>query len=267
VPSPAASEPPRRVGRPRHDDRPVVGDPTDEILAAASRLFGQYGVEGTTMSRIASAVGLKQSSLYYYFRRKEEIVAELVARANVVPLAVMREIVADGGSPAVQLHRFVRADTVALCELPFDINEVHRIAARDTDQFDPYWKERASLERMIGKILRRGAEDGSLRPVDVRLTAVTILSVDESTQNWFRLGSKRKPDVIGTELADLVVAGLLTDRTTLAQVRADASALDADGLADPPTMGQGLGGKGSFPSDFNTPSKRTRPVLDQETTT
>ena len=56
---------------------------------------------------------------------------------------------------------------------------------------------------MIGKILRRGAEDGSLRPVDVRLTAVTILSVDESTQNWFRLGSKRKPDVIGTELADL----------------------------------------------------------------
>jgi len=228
VPSPAASDRPRRVGRPRHDDRPVVGDPTDEILAAASRLFGRYGVEGTTMSRIASAVGLKQSSLYYYFRRKEEIVAELVARANVVPLAVMRKIVTDGGSPAVQLHRFVRADTVALCELPFDINEVHRIAARDTDQFASYWKERASLERMIGKILRRGAEDGSLRPVDVRLTAVTILSADESTQNWFRLGSRRTPDVIGSELADLVVAGLLTDGTTLPGVRTAATALDAD---------------------------------------
>ena len=83
---------PRRAGRPRADARPVVGDPTDAILAAASRLIGELGVGGTPMSRIASEVGLKQSSLYYYFRRKEEILAALVARANVVPLELMRTI-------------------------------------------------------------------------------------------------------------------------------------------------------------------------------
>ena len=42
-------------GRPRPRPAvPVVGDPTDEILAAASRLFGERGVAGTTMSQIAS---------------------------------------------------------------------------------------------------------------------------------------------------------------------------------------------------------------------
>src|SRR6187455_1747690 len=100
-------EPPRRTGRPRSGGRSVTGDPTDEILAAASRLFGRHGVEGTAMSRVAAEVGLQQSSLYYYFRRKEQLVAELVARANVVPLQVLRGIVGDGGPPPAQLYRFV----------------------------------------------------------------------------------------------------------------------------------------------------------------
>ncbi|HKY13403.1 MAG TPA: helix-turn-helix domain-containing protein, partial [Microthrixaceae bacterium] len=63
-----------------------MGDPTDEILATAGRLFAELGVAGTTMSRLASEVGLKQSSLYYYFRNRDEVVAALVSRANVVPL-------------------------------------------------------------------------------------------------------------------------------------------------------------------------------------
>src|SRR3954447_14641382 len=119
----------RRTGRPRADARQVVGDPTDEILAATGRLIGELGIGGTAMSRIAAEVGLKQSSLYYYFHRKEEIVAALVARANVIPLELIRTIATDGGAAGAQLYRFVRADVVALCALPFDINEVHRIAA------------------------------------------------------------------------------------------------------------------------------------------
>src|SRR5256885_98881 len=76
----------RRTGRPRHDSRPVLGDPTDEILGAAARLFGERGVAGTSMSLIAREVGLKQSSLYYYFRSRDETVLALMRRANVVPL-------------------------------------------------------------------------------------------------------------------------------------------------------------------------------------
>src|SRR5215213_6257637 len=90
----------RRAGRPRADRRPVVGDPTEEILAAASRLFEWLGVESTTMSRLAAEVGLKQSSLYYYFPNRDAVVAALVAQANIVPLELVEGIIADGGSAA-----------------------------------------------------------------------------------------------------------------------------------------------------------------------
>src|SRR3954471_10265723 len=140
-------DPPRRTGRPRRNRRPVLGDPTDEILGAAGRLFGELGVSGTTMSRLATESGLGQSSLYYYFRSRDDVVAALVARANVVPLALAERISAEQGSVASKLYRFVRGDVEALCALPFDINEIHRVAARDRDRFPKYWRERSRLER------------------------------------------------------------------------------------------------------------------------
>ncbi|MFZ4517507.1 MAG: TetR/AcrR family transcriptional regulator [Microthrixaceae bacterium] len=202
-------------------------DPVDEILRAAGRLFGERGVAATTMTELAAAVGLRQSSLYYYFARKEEVVAALVARANVVPLALLGRIEAAGGPPGVRLYRFVRADTVALCDLPWDINEVHRIASRDRDGFAGYWRERRALERRIGAIVRDGVDDGSFRPVEPRLTAITVLSNDEGVQNWFRLGTRRSPAAVGTALADLVVGGLLRSPGRLDRVRSRADELDA----------------------------------------
>lgn len=177
------------------------------------------------MSRIAAEVGLKQSSLYYYFRRKEEILAALVARANVVPLELVRRVAADGGSAGAQLHRFVQADVAALCSLPFDINDIHRIAVRDPVEFASYWKERESLERQLARIIRRGTADGDLRAVDPKLTALTVLSNDEGVQNWFRLGAKWTVPTIGLHLADLVVQGLLADASQLTAVQAEAKRL------------------------------------------
>lgn len=178
------------------------------------------------MSRIAREAGLKQSSLYYYFRRKEEILAALVGRANVVPLELMGRITVDGGPPAVQLHRFVRADAAGLCTLPFDINDIHRIAMRDPVEFASYWKERSSLVRRLASIIRKGTAQGALRKADPRLTALTVLANDEGAQNWFRMGSRWSPTAVGTYLADLVVAGLLVDSADLPDVREASNAMD-----------------------------------------
>lgn len=219
---------PRRTGRPRlAADTDPGADPVDDILRAAGRLFGEQGVGATTMTQLASAVGLRQSSLYYYFAGKEEVIAALVARANVVPLELVERIEAQGGPPPVRLFRFVRADTMALCDLPVDINEIHRVAARSPDQFDGYWRERRSLERRIGRIVRAGVHDGSFRPVDPRLTALTVLSNDEGVQNWFRLGTRRSPAAVGSAMAELVVGGLLAPGGDAAAVRREADALDS----------------------------------------
>jgi len=218
-----AAPPARRSGRPRVGGKPVVGDPTDEILAAASRLFQERGLENTTMSRLAAEVGLKQSSLYYYFPNRDAVVAALVAQANVVPLALVEGIIADRGSAASSVYRFIRGDVEGLCALPFDINEIHRVAVRDRDRFAQYWQERRRLERLLTSLVSNGVRAGEFREVEPRLVALTILSNDEGVQNWFRLGTSRKPRAIGDALAAMVVGGLLAPGRSIEDVRREVS--------------------------------------------
>jgi len=44
-----------------------------EILVQAQKLFQQYGLKKTTMDEIAVACGKAKSTLYYYFKSKEEV--------------------------------------------------------------------------------------------------------------------------------------------------------------------------------------------------
>lgn len=177
------------------------------------------------MSRLASEVGLKQSSLYYYFPNRDAVVASLVAQANVVPLELVDSIIADGGSAASSIYRFVRGDVEALCALPFDINEIHHVATRDRERFATYWKERTRLERRLASLISQGIASGEFRKVDPRLTALLIMSNDEGVQNWYRLGTSRRPRAIGEALAAVVVGGLLSSEGSIEDVIAEVSKL------------------------------------------
>jgi AcrR family transcriptional regulator len=171
------------------------------------------------MSRLAAEVGLGQSSLYYYFRGREEVVAALVAKANVVSLSLIEQVAAGPGSVPAKLHRFVQGDVESLCALPFDINEIHRIAGRERERFAGYWRERAQLERRLSALVDEGVRSAALREVDPRLTTLTILANDEGTQNWFRLRARASATATASAVADLTVAGLLAPGRSLDDVR------------------------------------------------
>ena len=91
----------------------------------------------------------------------------------------------------MRLYRLVREDVLALCGFPFDINEIHRLAARPPEDFAGYWEERRRLDDEVEALVAEGVATGELRPVDARLAARTLLAGDEATQNWFRPAAER----------------------------------------------------------------------------
>lgn len=50
----------------------------EKVLCVAGKLFAKNGFAGASMSMIAEAVGIKKSSLYYFFKNKEAIYLELL---------------------------------------------------------------------------------------------------------------------------------------------------------------------------------------------
>ncbi|MGD9679074.1 MAG: TetR/AcrR family transcriptional regulator [Vulcanibacillus sp.] len=52
----------------------------EEALLAAQKLFQQFGLHKTTMEDIAKVMGKGKSTLYYYYKSKEEIFNDVVMR-------------------------------------------------------------------------------------------------------------------------------------------------------------------------------------------
>lgn len=50
----------------------------ERILAAALELFAEQGFDGTSLQQIADRLGLTKAALYYHFRSKDDLLAELL---------------------------------------------------------------------------------------------------------------------------------------------------------------------------------------------
>ena len=134
---------------------------------------------------ISDVVGLGQSSLYYWFKRKELILAELLQQVNRLPLAFAKQLERAPEGADLQLYRLIRFDVHTVCTFPLEITEIHRFSHRDPAAFETYWLERAQLIHAIERFVERGVSSGAFSEVDAYLTAVTIISQDESVQNWY----------------------------------------------------------------------------------
>lgn len=56
-------------------------DKREAIVSAASALFNEHGIRGTTLADAAAPVGLIKNSITYYFRKKEDLVTACFLRA------------------------------------------------------------------------------------------------------------------------------------------------------------------------------------------
>ena len=227
------------IGRPRASGpRVETRSPRDEILAVATRLFAERGFAQTTMSEIARAAGLQQSSLYYWFKRKELILQATFA-VNRVPLEFIERIGAGSGSPGLKLYRLVRFDTRQLCLSPCDVNEVERLASQQPDVFADFWRDRQRLHDWAVRLIRAGIEEGQFVDADPELSALGMLSFNEGVQNWFRYQDRRHPgtgsrfahptysaDQVAEFLASTALRGLLLRPGELPGLQSRAAAFD-----------------------------------------
>jgi len=194
-------------------------------VAAASALFATHGVDAVTMAQIAEGAGLQQSSIYYWFRSKAEILGSILERVNRIPLAIVERERMAAGPVAERLFRLVREDVLALCGFPFDINEIHRLAQRSPADFDAYWQERRRLDAEVEALLAEGQTSGELRTVDSQLAARTLLASDEATQHWFRSDpGVHTAEELADHVADFALRALLVEPHRADAVRRSALA-------------------------------------------
>ena len=120
-----------------------------ELIDAAHRIFLREGLKGLTTGRICAEAGMSQGILTYYFKDKDEVLFEMVRRANG---SLMDEVVVNLRQARTRWERMV-----AIIDGNFPTKEFHRNVANAWISFyaEAAHNERyARLQRLFYRRLR-----------------------------------------------------------------------------------------------------------------
>ncbi|MET1133352.1 MAG: helix-turn-helix domain-containing protein, partial [Aeromicrobium sp.] len=186
----------------------------------------EHGYAATTMTQVAREVGLGQSSMYYWFRSKDDLLKALVS-ANRESLEVAERLSAGATPAAVRLFAVLYADVVQMCDGALDFYDLERVARAQADAFaevlDDYGRLRQALEEIIGA----GVGEGELVADDARLAALACLAQTEGMQHRFWIpapDAADRPAALATAqdaarlAATTAVRALLADPAQVAEV-------------------------------------------------
>jgi AcrR family transcriptional regulator len=167
-----------RRGRPGYD--------LASVLAVAVEVFNERGYDGTSMSELASRLGIAKSAIYHHVAGKEELLSLALDRA-LSGLATVRDRVSAMEAPAVErLEHLVRGSVEVLAaELPY-VTLLLRVRG-NTEVERAALDQRRAFDRFVAELVAEAERDGDIRKdADAMITARLLFGLVNSTVEWYR---------------------------------------------------------------------------------
>jgi AcrR family transcriptional regulator len=187
-----------------------------EILDAAGRVFGKYGIQKTTVTDIVREAGVSRATLYKHFESKEDVFRSVLKREIEDILNADRRAVEQAGTTREKLRAAIVTHTDMLRE---KIN-IYQVTVRIFADLMPRWQEhfdylvRETVE-LYGGILSEGQERGEIVVEDLRLTTWSLLLMLKGIFMGIVSGDvKDDRDEIVERMLDIIMEGLKPRKET-----------------------------------------------------
>lgn len=188
----------------------AVVDKRREVIERAVAVFSARGYRGTSMNDIAEAVGLSKSTLYHYFKGKEDLL-----------VAIYEEVLEDNVLAAQRILDRSLSTQDELSEMMVD-RVVYTCKNRRILQI--FFEEEAELPRrlmptvlasrhayeavMTGLIDRGVAEGVFVISTSSTIVANSFLGAANWIYKWYQPRGPKSPQELGEEVADLLMRSI-----------------------------------------------------------
>ncbi len=149
----------------------------EEITEAALQLFDKIGFQKTSMREIAQAVKMGKSSLYDFFKTKDEIVVYAVEQGIMAAARAAKKIAAEESSPEECLRKIMYQ------HLRFTKNNKSILLWLNTEDIylDEEYQTRLQTVRQmyrneVGSVIEDGIAAGIFRKTDTALAARLLVN-------------------------------------------------------------------------------------------
>jgi AcrR family transcriptional regulator len=153
----------------------------EEILKAASECFSRYGFEKTTLEDIGKLVGLNKASLYYYYKNKETIFAEVIAIEVQNAIKKIQEDLKDIKGCKNKISVYIKSKINFLKK----VMNLHNLSVETMRSIQPIFKnlynEACDQEvHFISKILKNCIKNNEIINCDTKKVAKTIITITDA---------------------------------------------------------------------------------------
>jgi AcrR family transcriptional regulator len=149
----------------------------ERLLAAAAIEFAARGFDGTKVDRIATRARVNKAMLYYHFENKADLYRAILRdlfQSMAAAVAISR---AEGGPPADQLRRYIRAMSAEAARRPFLPSIWLREMAEGGRHLDAsVINHLASVLGVLAAIVREGHEAGVFDKVHPFILQMSIVA-------------------------------------------------------------------------------------------
>ena len=146
-----------------------------KIIISAGQIFSRYGFKKTTMDEIAKAMKMGKSSIYYYFKGKEEIFEAVVLYEANLLRNELTTAIKSVESPVDKMKKYVFVRMKSFEKLS---NYYNAIFDKNLDHFDFIEKIRAKYDleelAILRLILYHGARKKVFNVSDSEYTALAV---------------------------------------------------------------------------------------------
>lgn len=182
----------------------------EEIIAVALRLIEENGFPKTSMREIAVSANMGKSSLYDFFKTKDEIVVYAVEKEIEETIQKVHGIIADESSPEQCLRKIM----LNHLGVPKQYRTVLMWLNTESDYLEEEYQKRLKIARyayqdIIKTVIENGVSAGIFRKTDANLMA--RLLINSVIAIVYTSRPSASPEMMLEETMNIFLHGIMND--------------------------------------------------------
>jgi AcrR family transcriptional regulator len=190
--------------------RPEGRSMREGIMAAAVKLFAEYGYHASPLRDIARLAGIQAASIYHHYPNKQSLLVEIMETYMQQLNSDLERILRTCDDPLQRLQaavtNHIRLHTSHKAEF-FIIDTEIRALEGENRAYILSLRDR--YESLIQEILRDGMERGVFRINDVKITSFAIITMCTEVASWFHPEGRLMVQEVINIYLQIILRGLL----------------------------------------------------------
>lgn len=174
----------------RGTNKVLAANQRQKIIDVASRLMSEKGYKAATFQEIADKVGIHKSTIFHYFKNKEELLLAILRSSIEGSTERLTRLVEDTSlSPEEKLRAAIRTHLDLLVKYKDNVNVYNsELRFLSVEKRHGYLRKRKlyghCIEHIVDELKKQNA--GYFKGLDTKIVAFAILGMCNWVGRWYR---------------------------------------------------------------------------------